>query len=465
MRTRDQMQLMASPLLVGAVTVVVTILAVFLSYNAGSGLPFVPTYNVAVQLPDTQELVPNNDVLVGGRRVGVIDKIEAKLDAAEHPIAELSLRLEAPLEGEVLADATARVRSRSVLGAKYLELKPGTTGEPLAAGETLPLERARENVELDEVVDELDGETRADLKAVLTGFGTGFASRGIDFNASFERLRPLVDDAQPIFSDLASPATRLGPQIRAFAATTAELAPVSAQITGLLRGGATTFEALEAAGPELEQALEKAPETVAVGESSLATLTPVLARADVIARRISPAVELLPQTAVELASAVETGTPVLSRASKLGPLLEPGFAELRALAVDEPTKPALDSLAGVLPRLQPAVEYLAPYQTVCNYIALGSRNLASTVSEGTASGNWLRFTTVIQPSEMFPTATPAPDLHFNPYPNGAAPGQPHECEGGNETYLPGQQIGNVPGNQGTATEQTTPESIAAVTGE
>jgi virulence factor Mce-like protein len=455
---------MASPLLVGAVTVVVTILAVFLSYNAGSGLPFVPTYNVSVQLPDTQELVPNNDVLVGGRRVGVIDAIEAKLDAAEHPIAELQLRLEKPLEGEVLSDATARVRSRSVLGAKYLELKPGRVGEPLAAGETLPIERARENVELDEVVDELDGETRADLKAVLNGFGTGFASRGADFNASFERLRPLVDDAQPIFSDLASPATRLGPQIRALAATTAELAPASAQLVSLLRGGATTLEALEAAGPEFERAIEQTPATLETGESALATLSPVLARTDVIARRISPAIQLLPETATQLASAVETGTPVLSRAYKLGPLLEPGFVELRGLAVDEPTKPALDSLAGVLPRLQPAVEHLAPYQTVCNYVALGSRNLASTVSEGSASGNWLRFTAILEPSEMLTAEHAAPQLHFNPYPNGAAPGQPHECEGGNETYIPGQQIGNVPGNQGTTTDQTTPESIEAVTG-
>jgi hypothetical protein len=47
-------------------------------------------------------------------------------------------------------------------------------------------------------------------------------------------------------------------------------------------------------------------------------------------------------------------------------------------------------------------------------------------------------------------------LHTNPYPNTASPGQPKECEAGNEPYLAGRQvIGNVPGNQGTATEKTT----------
>jgi hypothetical protein len=108
------------------------------------------------------------------------------------------------------------------------------------------------------------------------------------------------------------------------------------------------------------------------------------------------------------------------------------------------------------------VEYLTPYQTVCNYVAISARNLASTPSEGNASGNWLRFAMIVQPDEMFPRANPAPQLHFDPYPNGAAPGQPHECEAGNQPYLPGQQLGNVPGNQGTTTELTSPAEVAAV---
>ena len=46
-------------------------------------------------------------------------------------------------------------------------------------------------------------------------------------------------------------------------------------------------------------------------------------------------------------------------------------------------------------------------------------------------------------------------LHTNPYPNTAAPGQPHECEAGNEDYLVGKQvIGNVPGDEGTLHDLT-----------
>jgi hypothetical protein len=40
---RTQQPAFANPVLIGAVTVLVAIVAVFLAYNANNGLPFVPT--------------------------------------------------------------------------------------------------------------------------------------------------------------------------------------------------------------------------------------------------------------------------------------------------------------------------------------------------------------------------------------------------------------------------------------
>ena len=40
-----------SPVLVGAVTVLVIIVAVFLAYNANNGLPFVSTYDLKARVP------------------------------------------------------------------------------------------------------------------------------------------------------------------------------------------------------------------------------------------------------------------------------------------------------------------------------------------------------------------------------------------------------------------------------
>jgi ABC-type transporter Mla subunit MlaD len=70
-------QLAASPVLIGAATVLVAIVAVFISYNANQGLPFVPTYKLDVEVPNAAKLVKGNEVRAGGFRVGVVDGIHA----------------------------------------------------------------------------------------------------------------------------------------------------------------------------------------------------------------------------------------------------------------------------------------------------------------------------------------------------------------------------------------------------
>ncbi len=77
MRPRGSASLTASPLLVGAVTLLVAFVAVFLAYNANSGLPFVPTYDVKAELPTGAKLVKGNDVRVGGFRVGFVERAAA----------------------------------------------------------------------------------------------------------------------------------------------------------------------------------------------------------------------------------------------------------------------------------------------------------------------------------------------------------------------------------------------------
>ena len=68
-------------MLIGAVTVLVVLVGVFLAYNANNGLPFVPTYDVWAQLPSGANLVRDNEVRVGGFRVGLVDKIVPMYDA------------------------------------------------------------------------------------------------------------------------------------------------------------------------------------------------------------------------------------------------------------------------------------------------------------------------------------------------------------------------------------------------
>ena len=77
-RTGNRASIVANPVLVGAVTTLVVLVAVFLAYNANNGLPFVPTRSLNVEINNGSELVRGNEVRSGGYRIGVIDKIDRK---------------------------------------------------------------------------------------------------------------------------------------------------------------------------------------------------------------------------------------------------------------------------------------------------------------------------------------------------------------------------------------------------
>src|SRR4051794_41697822 len=89
-----------NPVLIGAATVLVVIVAVFLSYNANQGLPFVPSYTIKAQVPNAANLVVGNEVRIGGARVGAGSGIQAqrRTDGPGSPGLQLNLgNIVAPL--------------------------------------------------------------------------------------------------------------------------------------------------------------------------------------------------------------------------------------------------------------------------------------------------------------------------------------------------------------------------------
>ena len=110
-------ELFDNPILVGTVTILVVIVAVYLSYIAENGLPFVPTYSVNVDVTNASELVKNADVRIGGDRVGQVLTItpEPANRQYPHPYARLGLALQKSLE-PLPVDTKYQVRLASILG-------------------------------------------------------------------------------------------------------------------------------------------------------------------------------------------------------------------------------------------------------------------------------------------------------------------------------------------------------------
>src|SRR5918997_3432860 len=225
--------LTASPVLVGAVTVLVAIVAVFLSYNANTGLPFVPTYDLKENLPSGAQLVRGFEVRIGGARVGQISTIEPKQREDGSTYAQITMKLDKEVE-PIPADSTLLVRPRSAIGLKYVELIPGEGRAGLRAGSTIPVRQARPDVvELDDLFNMFDEKTRVGSQNSLDGYGGGFAGRGEDLNEAIEEFVPLLRNLEPVARNLSDPRTRLDRFFRSLGRAAEEVAPVAEEQASL----------------------------------------------------------------------------------------------------------------------------------------------------------------------------------------------------------------------------------------
>ena len=452
-----------NPVLIGAATVLVVLVAVFLSYNANKGLPFVPTYQVNAEVPSAAQLVVGNDVKIGGTRVGAVTSIKPKTLPNGMVIAVLGLSLDKDA-GPLPKDSTILVRPRNALGLKYVEITRGKSRQGYADGDTIALAQARTPVELDEFLNMFDPKTRDASQANLEGFGDAFAGRGESINTAIGAFRPLLTDVIPVMQNLSSPETNLKRLITSLGTTASIVAPASETQASLFRNLNTTMTALDAvARPYIQDSITRGKPALDAGIVNLPKQRPFLSDTTLLMHDLAPGISALRTAAPALSSALDTGVKVLPKTPPLNKRLESLLTELKTFSDDPLVSRGINDTDELVKAAGPVLDYLAPTQTVCNYVTLWFRNISSLLSEGDKNGTWQRFIIVTTPqgpnNEGGPSSAPANGpttdnhLHTNPYPNTAAPGQPKECEAGNEPYIAGQnEVSNVPGTQQASTE-------------
>ena len=205
---RSQPSALANPVLVGAMTVLVIMVAVFLAYNANNGLPFVPTKQLKVDIASGSDLVPGNEVREGGFRIGLVSELKPIALKTGQIGAQLTLQLN-QAEGNVPVDSTASIRPRSVLGLKYIDLHKGTSHKLFADGATMPITQTSVPVQFEDVFQAFDAKTRKSIDQNLVGFGDTLAGRGSALNDTFASLPRLLTYLEPVTRYLADPSTEL----------------------------------------------------------------------------------------------------------------------------------------------------------------------------------------------------------------------------------------------------------------
>jgi ABC-type transporter Mla subunit MlaD len=431
MRRLPVPSLAASPTMIGAITTLVVLVAVFLAYNANRGLPFVPTYRVSVDVPNAARLVDLNEVRIGGHRVGIVDSMETveptggeaadpptEAQATDEeaggpadpgaPVARLNLVLDRAVD-PLPEDSEFRVRYRSAFGLKYLEVTRGT-GPGVPEGYTFDDPGSFvEQVEFDDIANTFDSPTRRNVRTNLEGFSGALAARGTSLNQAIERLAPLFVDLAPVARTLARPDTRLRRLFPSLAEAARIVAPVADEQAELFTNMAIAFAAISEDVDALRETISEGPPTLETAIDLLPRQRPFLRDATTLTRLLRPGTRDLRATLPSLNTAIRVGTPVLRRTPPFNRRLTRVFRALRRLVDQRATGRALKRLRDLFDEGRPLIRHVTPAQTVCNYFNYWFTFLPEHLSEGDHVGFSERAQVIsFPPGDLTVDAQPVP---------------------------------------------------------
>lgn len=298
-------------------------------------------YTVRAELPDAGGLRRNASVKIAGVPGGRVKKVEiTKNDTA---IATLVFKKEAAPIGK---DATLKVRPTDLLGERYADLDPGNVSDPMPDGGLIPLKHTATPVELDDVLNMLDADTRTRLKILINEFGIGLGARGKDFHQLLEELPPALDQSKALLAEVASENVKLKQLITQGDAVTAtingrrdKLGDLVKEASGMLQAVAARRKALGA--------------TVAGAPGALTQLRSTLTRLDSASAALRPTAADLRRTAAPLASTLralpafaDSAKGTLAKARSVAPsLTRLGVQATPTLRRLNPTAGLLDDVA------------------------------------------------------------------------------------------------------------------------
>jgi virulence factor Mce-like protein len=399
----------SNPVFVGAVTTLVVVVAVLLAYNANKGLPFVPTFELKVDTPNAARLVVGNEVREGGFRIGQVAAIDPVPGSRSG--AQLTLKLNTSAT-PLPVDSSVRIRPRSALGLKFVEVVRGKSSRELPDGGTITASSSAIGPELDDFFSIFDEKTRANVDANLDYFGTALAGRGEALNRTIASLPELFGDLPPVMRTLANPDTQLTRLLTETGDFTRILAPLSGTFARGFTGMADTFGALSEDPQALRDAIAATPATLDEGIASLPLTRPFFSRLAQISDEVRGSARELRRSLPPLNRAIAAGTPVLRRTPQFTSDLEGTLRALRDLAKSPTTDLGLAGLASTMKTLNPTLRYVGPYVTVCNYFNYWWTFLADHISDEDATGTvqriQVKMAPLSQPNSMALSGSPGP---------------------------------------------------------
>jgi len=307
---------------------------------------------LSVVLPDAIGIVAGTPVQLDGFDVGQVTSIAARGDKA---VLELVMdRLPRPLR----AGTGVTVEWRSLLGERYLQLRPGPERNPVLPDGAM-IEAGSTQVVVEDLLQSLDPPTRAHLASMVQQLNSAFDGAQPDFNRTLRAAGPSVQALGAVLNAIGSD----GQSIKTVLANLRQVTSVLAARREGLSGTVLDLNRLTSTAAvhqrQLSDGLARLPATL---DSARTALDKVPAAADATAgllHDLRPAADRLPAVARNLSPVMRDLKPTLRL---LRPTLEAADRLLDGTPdfLDEATD-VLPQLRSTVERAAPAVAFLRPY--------------------------------------------------------------------------------------------------------
>jgi phospholipid/cholesterol/gamma-HCH transport system substrate-binding protein len=325
-------------------------------------------YEVEAELPTAQAVVPGQGqtVNVAGVKVGEVGKV-----TLEDGKAVVVMRIQDKYR-PIHRDATVLLRPKTGLKDMFLALDPGTA----SAGDLPEHGRVRvantlPDVNADEILAQLDGDTRDYLRILLNAGGTAFDDEASgtagrfdqtaeqDLREVFKRFEPTARDGERFTRLLIKRRANIKRVIHNFQQLSTALARRDDQLASLVDSANANFQAFASEEDSLRAALREFPGALSQTETTLR-------KAGTLADELGPALQKLRPFARELAPALRKTRPFFEETT---PIIRD---QIRPFARDvQPTvkdlRAATKDLSVVTPRLTRSFKVLNSFFNTLAY--------------------------------------------------------------------------------------------------
>jgi phospholipid/cholesterol/gamma-HCH transport system substrate-binding protein len=321
-----------------AVLVLLAVIAVAIVLFRGDG-----GYRVTAEFVNAGQLVKGNEVKAGGVAVGSVKDIDVTQDGTAKVTFSITDDDYQPLRRGTRV--MIKQGSLSGIANRYIDLQLGPAGgDEIDDGGVISTDQTATAVELDQIFNLLDEETRTGLQDFFKGSAAMLHGRGKELRRGVHYLNPALSTGSRLFQEL----TRDDALLERFLVDSGSLVNALAErrqdLTGVVGNLNATFGALGRQQDALAESVERLPPFMRRANTTFVNLRSALDDVDPFVDASKPAVKRLGPFLDEARLFVRDGEPTIrdlsrtiSRSGKNNDLIEliKSFPPLAEVAMDD----------------------------------------------------------------------------------------------------------------------------------